>query len=242
MSKKILIKLSGEALEDSKNHNIFNPKVLKSIADQINYLVQKDYQIGIVIGGGNIWRGKLFNNLQINEESAHYMGMLSTVINSIALTNFLRTNYQLKAVNLINSLEVNIPNHYIKYNGKSIAKYFQPNVVNVFAGGTGKPFFSTDTSVAQKAIAAGADLVLIAKFGTDGVYDKDPNLYKDAKFIQNISFKECLKNNKINVMDNEALKLLENKKIKLYIFDMNKKDSIIKVLETKEFKKTIIEN
>ena len=234
---KILLKLSGEALENKKDNLIFDGSLIKSIAEQINELSNLGYKVGVVVGGGNIWRGKLHDILKIDQESADYMGMLSTVINSIALANILRQNFNTK-VNVYNSLEVNIPNNFIKYNSKKISKQFdKKGLVSIFAGGTGKPFFSTDTSVAQKAVAAKVNRILIGKFGTDGVYDKDPNEFKDAKFIKEITFKDALKKD-LKVMDKKALEILENKNIEVVIFDILEKNSIIKAIKDDSFKKT----
>ena len=237
-NKKILIKISGEALQESNSDLIYSKEILSSICDQIYKLSKQGYLIGIVIGGGNIWRGKLSDKLNIVQESGHYMGMLSTVINSIAMSSMLENNYKVKT-NIINSLEVIIPNKYIKYDPENVSEYFVEGTINIFAGGTGKPFFSTDTSVVRKAIASGAKEILIAKNGTDGVYDKDPNVYNDASFISNISFEDALAKN-INVMDRSAIEELSGKDITVKVFDMKAKDSIINSLLDNSFKMTIM--
>ncbi|NQX84243.1 MAG: UMP kinase [Mycoplasmataceae bacterium] len=236
--KRILIKLSGEALQNTEDNLIFDENVLFNICEQIKELVKDKYSVGIVVGGGNIWRGKLSNMLEISQESGDYMGMMATVINSLAISSILSEKYHVKT-NLINSLKVDIPERYIEYNPSNVKDLFVPGEVNIFAGGTGKPFFSTDTSVVRKAISSNVSEILIAKFGTDGVYDKDPNNHKDAKFISELTFDYAIKNN-IAVMDEAAIKELSETDIVVKLFGMSEKNSILKSINDNNFKMTIM--
>ncbi len=219
--QRILLKLSGEALSGNKKGEIYDLEVLENILEQVKFLLQKDIEVSIVIGGGNIWRGEISSKLNINLRKADYMGMMATTINAVALESYLN-NHGVSAI-VVNSL-----------NFEDIAKNMSPEEMDlelkgkkviIFGGGTGKPFFSTDTAASLRAKQIKADVILIAKNNTNGVYDKDPNKYPDAKFINEISYDEILEQ-RLEVIDHSAIEILKDANIDLLIFNMNDKNFI----------------
>ena len=182
--KRILIKISGEALADEKNHLILDKNKLEAIAKVVKKLHQAKVQVGIVIGAGNIWRGKLAKSMNIDPATGDYMGMLGTTINCLALGDALN-NLGLKTKVLS---AVTIETFCEKYSPKLADKYLKQGYVVLFAAGTGKPFFTTDTTASLRALDIGADAIFAAKNGVDGVYDSDPRINKNAKRRFNIKY------------------------------------------------------
>ncbi len=231
--KRVLLKLSGEALA-SKN-DIYDKKVLKNILEQVIFLVKKQkVQLGIVIGGGNIWRGEISHSIGIDPIKADYMGMMATTINAVALASFFNEN-NLEAI-VVNALS--FEDIATDLDAKESQKLLESGKIIIFGGGTGKPSISTDTAASMRAIQIDAQAILIAKNNTDGVFDKDPNKYPDAKFYPEINYDQILEQN-LKVIDLESLKILKNKSIDLIIFNMNKKD-FIKNLYNNKYRKTIV--
>lgn len=225
--KRVLIKLSGEALMgQDKSSKVLNKDVMFEVANQIKSLVDNGVEIGIVIGGGNIFRGKYCDELSIKRAPADYMGMVATVFNSLAFKAVLDSigvdNVVMSALNINQVCE---PYYYLK-----ALKHLNYKKVVIFAGGTGNPYFSTDTAAALRASEIGADIILMAKNGVDGVYDKDPKKYSDAAMYEKISFDEVLLK-KLEVVDLNAINLCQSNKINLIIFNMDKKDAIIDVVK-----------
>ncbi len=236
--KRILIKLSGEAFES--NTKTISRDVLENIFHQIKYLKEKyKLEISIVVGGGNIFRGNVSKEVGLGEDTApaDYMGMLATTINAIAIKTYFNNN-GLKS-EILNALSI-----------EDIAKKATPDLsikelkegkVLIFGGGTGKPYVSTDTAAALRALETQSDVILMAKNGVDGAFDKDPNKFNDAKFLENLTFDEVIKNN-LQVMDKEAAQMLHDseKNINVIIFNMNKDNNIINLYENDKTLKTII--
>lgn len=235
--ERIILKLSGEALTNSRE-NIYSIDILKNITEQISYLI-KNYQlkIGIVIGGGNIFRGSLAKSLGMvkNEETADHMGMLATTINALALDIYLK-NAKVKSV-VLNAREIkgllNQPSE------EKISEEFLKNDVIIFGGGTGKPYVSTDTAAALRAVESKSSYILMAKNNIDGIYDKDPNRFTNAKFFSKLTFKKFI-DLKLQAIDHQALQKLEDTNIKIIVFNMNGKNNIIKLYENKLKAKTIL--
>ena len=232
--KRILLKLSGEALSDGGDA-IYNKKVLENIYEEVKFLVDKKVQVSIVIGGGNIWRGEIANQINLDHEKADYMGMLATSINSIALTSFFN-NKGLESV-FVNMFEI-----------ENVAKNATPEVLNtylnegkvvIFGGGTGKPFFSTDTAASLRAKETNAEAIFIAKNNTNGIYDKDPNTNQDAIFYPEITFQEII-DRKLKVIDITAIELLKTTNIELIIFNMNRDNFIKNLYNNSNQTKTIV--
>ena len=221
--KRVLLKLSGEALLGKKEFGI-DVDVLKDIARQIKVLRENGVEIGIVIGGGNIFRGNESKELKIDRATADYMGMLATVINGLALQSMLMS-YGIDA-RVMSSLSLTqVAEPYIL--AKAIA-HFQKGRVIIFAGGTGLPFFTTDTTAALRAIEIKADALFKAT-KVDAIYSADPAKVKNAKKYSTITYTEFLAKN-LKAMDSTAVSLCRDFKMPIILFNMTKKDNLIKAV------------
>lgn len=217
MSKRrIMIKLSGEALAGQSGIGI-DPKVVKQIAKEIKAAYDLDLcEIGLVVGGGNIFRGKLADEMGIERSSADYMGMIGTILNALALQNSLEAlGVPTRVMSSLNIPEVAEP--YIR---RKAISHLEKNFIVIFGGGTGNPYFSTDTTSALRAAELGASIIYMAKNGTDGVYDKDPKVYQDSLKFNQLTHQEILKR-ELQVMDSTASALCHDNNIDIYVFDMN---------------------
>ena len=228
MKQVVLLKLSGEAMSKVDGIGIDMEKV-KIIALEIKDLIDTDISLGIVVGAGNIWRGRDAEAIGMDRVSADQMGMLGTVLNAMALAGALETigvkTRVMTSMQIGNMTELFHRNH---------AKYaLQHDEVVIFGGGTGSPFFSTDTTAALRAAEIGAKTILMAKNGTDGVYDSDPRKNKMSKRFSKISYDELLKNH-LQVMDLTAATLCYDNNINIVVFDMGVKGNIKKVMEHPE--------
>ena len=220
MYKRVLLKLSGEALAASDFP--FNVDTLSEVARQIKEISDAGIKVGIVIGGGNICRGRIFETLGLDRVKADYSGMLATVINSIMLEASL-TNLGVKA----KALSVIEAQNVERYDIEKANKYLEEGYVLIFGGGYGQPYYSTDTGSAQRAADINAEIILMAKTGVDGVYDKDPNKFNDAKRFDELTFDDILRLN-LQVIDSQAAELCSKNKIGAFVFNMSDKDNIIK--------------
>jgi len=223
--KRIILKLSGEALAYPDSKGIDFQKVNK-IALEIKKLYDLgNIQLGIIVGGGNIWRGKDAEELGIDRSSADYMGMLATILNALAVQAALeKLGLDTRAMTSLSIPAVAEP--YIRR--KAISN-LEKNRIVIFGGGTGLPFFSTDSTASLRGAELGADIILMAKNGVDGVYDKDPNKYPDAKRYDKLTYEEVIEKN-LGVMDLTAATLCKENNIKIIVFDMNKEDNIKNVV------------
>ncbi len=232
--KRIIIKLSGEALADEKSKLIFNAKYLDEIAKTIKKMHDKGVEIGIVVGAGNIWRGKLANQIGIENATADYMGMLGTIINALAIQSALDNNGLICRV--MSALEVNsVAEPYIR---KRAIRHLQKGRIVIFAGGTGNPFFTTDTAAALRAIDIGAEAIFAAKNGVDGVYSDDPRNNPNAEFIKEISFEDVVSKN-LQVMDQTSITMLIGKGIVIKVFNMANSQNFLDALDGKDVGTTI---
>jgi len=227
---RILIKLSGEALMGKeKSSKVLDKEVMFTTASQIKELVNNGVEVGIVIGGGNIFRGKYSDELSIKRAPADYMGMVATIFNSLAFKAVLDSlNVENVVMSAININQVCEPYYYLK-----ALNHLNNKKVVIFAGGTGNPYFSTDTATALRASEINADIILMAKNGVDGVYNKDPRKYSDAIKYESISYDEILYN-KLEIVDLNAITLCQSNKINLIIFNMDEKNAIIDVVKGKK--------
>lgn len=225
--KKVILKLSGEAIADSSN-SILNPKKLSDIVSLIETLFKCGVKVGVVIGAGNIFRGRIAVDNGIDTESGDYMGMIGTVINLKAISSLLN---QRNIPNVLYSaLNVeNVTKHY----DAEIAKKEYENSVVLLAGGIGKPNFTTDTCAALRAVELDAELILAGKYGVKGVYDKDPRLYKDAKFLEKLTYQEVLDMD-LKVMDKTAISLLLHSNVITKVFSMDDMNNFILAIEDKD--------
>jgi len=224
--KRILLKLSGEALSDNHQKLILDAKHLDIVAKAIKGMYDKGVQIAIVVGAGNIWRGKLAEQIGIERSTADYMGMLGTIINSLALQSAIEnTGLECRVMSAIEVKAVSEP--YIK---KRAISHLEKGRVVIFAGGTGNPFFTTDTTATLRAIEIEADAIFMAKNGVDGVYDSDPRENVTARFIPQISFQELMARN-LHVMDQTAVSMIQYEDIVIHIFNMNDTNNFLRILE-----------
>ncbi len=225
MYKRILLKISGESIAYKEKNQTLNCDKLNAIAAVIKTLHNLGIQVGVVIGAGNIWRGKFASKINIDPAEADYMGMLGTIINATALSSALKSiGVKSVAMSAIQVDPITVP-----FNQDEAKKYLDEGYVVVFGGGTGKPFFTTDTAATLRAIQIDADLICMAKYGVDGVYDDDPNKNPNAKFIKNLTFEEIL-NSKLMVMDLSAVELIKDKDIEVRVFNMDDPKNIEKVV------------
>ena len=223
--KKILLKISGEALLGSQEFGI-DPKPVEMICNEIKKVHNLGVQLAIVVGGGNIFRGmKNSKKLGMDQASGDYVGMLATVMNAIALQSELRKIGVPCRVQ--SALDINkIAEPYIRF--KAI-RHLEKGRVVIFAAGTGNPFFTTDTAAALRAAEIGAQAMLMAKNGVDGVYDDDPRINPNAKKYDKITYDDIIVNN-LKVMDLTSCSLCKQNHIPISVFDFAQEDSIIKIL------------
>lgn len=215
MYQRIILKLSGEALKGNGVYSI-DPKTVKQIALEIKELRELNVEVAIVVGAGNIWRGKIGEELGMDRAQADYMGMLGTIMNGLALQDQLeQIGVPTRVMTALQTAAVAEP--YIR---RRALRHLEKGRVVVLAGGTGSPYFSTDTNAALHAAELGAPVILMAKNGVDGIYDKDPRKHPDAKKITHISHQEVLEKN-LAVMDSTAASLCKDNDIDIFVFDMN---------------------
>ncbi|MCR4898299.1 MAG: UMP kinase [Acholeplasmatales bacterium] len=222
MYKRVLLKLSGEALKGNADFGI-DPITVKVIAEQIKDIHDMGVEVGIVVGGGNIWRGKTAEALGMDRAQADYMGMLATIMNGLAVQDSLE--HLGVPTRVMTAITVNqVAEPYIR---RKAMRHLEKGRVCIFVGGLGSPYFSTDTASVLRATEIGAEVVLMAKNGTEGVYDKDPRKNPDAKMFDELTFKDIL-NKDLEVMDSTAAAICKDNKLKLIVFNMNKPGNIAK--------------
>ena len=222
--KRVLLKLSGEALAGDKKTGFDEPTVTE-VANQVKQLVDSGIQVGIVIGGGNFWRGRTSETIE--RTKADQIGMLATVMNCIYVSEIFRSVGMMTRV--LTPFECG--NFSKLYSKDRAEKYFSKNMVVFFAGGTGHPYFSTDTATVLRAIEIEADVILLAK-AIDGVYDSDPKVNKDAKKYDEISIDEVVAN-KLAVVDLTASIMCMENKMPMMVFGLNEKNSIVNTVNGK---------
>lgn len=222
--KRIMLKLSGEALAGSKKTG-FDEDTVRKVALQVKQLVDAGTEVGIVIGGGNFWRGRTSEH--IDRTKADQIGMLATVMNCIYVSEIFRSVGM--QTNILTPFECG---SFTKLFSKDRAnKYFAKGMVVFFAGGTGHPYFSTDTGVVLRAIEVEAETILLAK-SIDGVYDADPAKNPQAKKYDEISIQEVIDKN-LQVVDMTASILARDNKMPMWVFDLNEEDSIVNTINGK---------
>lgn len=230
--KRVMLKLSGEALAGTKGHG-FDFEVVDRIANEIKELVSLNIEVTLVVGGGNIWRGR--NGVDMERSTSDYMGMLATCINSLALQDSLeRTGVHTRVQTAIEMKEVAEP--FIR---RRAVRHLQKGRVVIFAAGSGNPYFSTDTAAALRAAETDAEVILLAK-KVDGVYDSDPNINKDAKKYDKLTFKEVLEKD-LKVMDATATSLCKENNIPIIVFALDEPGNILKAT-TGEVIGTLVNN
>lgn len=220
--KRILLKLSGEALAGDKKVGI-DDNVVNEITGKIKAVSDLGVEVAIVVGGGNFWRGR--SSEKMDRVTADHMGMLATLMNSLALSDALEQHGAVTRV--LSAVDVRqMAEPYIR---KRAVRHLEKGRIVIFACGTGNPYFSTDTGAALRATEIGADIMLKATM-VDGVYDKDPNVYPDAVRYEKVTHDEVLSSN-LKVMDATAAALCRDNHTKIYVFSMEDPDNIIRVVK-----------
>lgn len=218
--RRIVLKISGEALAGDNGFGI-DPAVIRNIARQITEVAQLNVQIAVVVGAGNIWRGAVGSQMGMDRATADYMGMLATVMNALALQDALeKMGVATRVQSSIHMSEVAEP--YIR---RRAIRHLEKGRVVIFAGGTGNPFFSTDTTAALRAAEIEAEVILMAKNGVDGVYTADPQKDPTATKYSELDFMQVL-NEGLGVMDSTAASLCMDNDIPLLVFALNEEGNI----------------
>lgn len=228
--KRVVLKLSGEALSGDKGFG-FDEQTCVMVAKQVKKLVDDGIQVGVVIGGGNFWRGR--SSEKIDRTKADQIGMLATIMNCVYVSEIFRTEGMKTSV--LTPFECgNVSKLYSKDRAN---KYFERGMVVFFAGGLGHPYFSTDTPTVLRAVEIEADCILLAK-SIDGVYDSDPAKNPNAKRYDEISIQDVI-DQKLQVVDMTASIIAMEQKMPMYVFSLNEEDSIVKAI-TGKFNGTVV--
>jgi len=224
MYKRVLLKLSGEALAGKEKN--FDPVVLHSLAEEIKEASDLGIQIAIVVGGGNFIRGKTLADIGIDRVQGDYMGMLATIINACAIQS------ALEAVGVDTRVQtsVDMPKISEPFIQKRALRHLEKGRVLIFGGGTGSPYFTTDTTAALRASEIKADVILMAKNGVDGVYSADPKRDPNATKFEHLTYMDLL-NKGLQVMDSTATSMCMDNNMELMIFNMNEKGNIVRAMK-----------
>ena len=223
MYKRVLLKLSGEAL--SGEGKLLNQDVLARLAKELKQIQEQGVQLAIVVGRGNIIRGKEMAELGVKRTQGDYMGMLGTVINALAVQNALeQIGVQTRVQTAVEMQKVAEP-----FILRRAVRHLEKGRIVIFGAGTGSPYFSTDTTAALRASEIDADVILMAKNGVDGVYDSDPKKNPDAKKYDKLNYMDVL-NEGLQVMDSTAISMCMDNDIDLVVFNMNEPGNIVKAV------------
>jgi uridylate kinase len=222
---RVLVKLSGEALMGSAAFGI-DTATLKGLSEQIKTVLAMGVDVGVVVGGGNFWRGAtVAQSLGMETATAHYAGMLATIMNGLALQDTLENiGVTVRTQSAISVQAVAEP--YIR---RRAIRHLEKGRVVIFAGGTGNPYMTTDTAAALRAVEIGAEVLLMAKNGVDGVYDADPRAVPAARKYERLSYLEAL-SRRLGVMDSTALSLCMENNLPIVVFDLAAEGSIIRAV------------
>ncbi|MCL2812046.1 MAG: UMP kinase [Clostridia bacterium] len=230
--KRVLLKLSGEALGD--NGKLFDHEQIDRVAAVIGELSRRQVQVAVVIGAGNIWRGRQGPAANMNAVTADHMGMLGTVINSLAMQDAVERQGVLTRL----QTAVEMTRFAEPYTYRRAIRHLEKGRVLIFACGTGNPFFSTDTAAALRSVEIGAEAILLAK-NVDGVYDDDPRANPNARLLKDITYSEAIQRN-LRVMDPSALTICnENKVSAIRVFGLEQPENILRVMEGEDLGTTV---
>lgn len=218
--KRIVLKLSGEAMAGGQGFGL-SPEIIKSVAAQVKEIVDLGVEVAVVVGGGNIWRGKVGSEMGMDRATADYMGMLATVMNSLALQDSLeKQDVETRVLSSIEMRQVAEP--YIR---RRAIRHLEKKRVVIFSAGTGNPYFSTDTTAALRAAEIEADVILMAKNNVDGVYSADPKTDVQAVKYDELSYFDVIQQG-LQVMDSTASTLCMDNDIPLVVFSIMEKGNI----------------
>lgn len=224
--KRILLKISGEALSGDKTHG-FDAAALKGVAKQIADVMKLGTQVGVVVGGGNFWRGRQGD--EMDRTTADYMGMLATVINALAVADAIeREGAEARVMTSLQISGVGEP-----FNYKVADRYLKEGKAVVFGGGTGNPYFSTDTGASLRAVEIGADALLLAK-NIDGIYDSDPKINPDAKKFDKLTYDEYVEKG-LKAMDTSAVVMCKENGLKIHAFGLKGENSVVNAVVGAEY-------
>lgn len=226
--KRVILKLSGEALREHGSHDNISPEIVEGIANQIKTAHESGLQIAIVVGGGNFWRGAAAAGRGMDRATADYVGMLATVMNALAVQSMLEAVGVPSRVQTAIEMK-NVAETFIR---RLAIRHMEKGRVVIFGGGTGNPFFTTDTTAALRASEIGADMIFKAT-NVDGVYNKDPRTNEDAVRYESLTYNEALSQN-LKVMDGTAFTLCQDNDIPIIVFDMNQEGNIRRALTGEE--------
>ena len=222
---RILLKLSGESFKGDKDYGL-DIDVLKYISNELSTLNNSNVQLGVVVGGGNIWRGVDYELTGMDRATADSAGMLATIMNALSLQDALeKINIKVRTQSSINITSVAEP--YIR---RRAIRHMEKGRIVIFAGGTGNPYMSTDTAAALRALEIGADILIMAKNKVDGVYSSDPRTNKDAKKIETITHHDAL-SRRLNVFDSTALSLCMDNKLPISVFDIFESRNLVRICQ-----------
>lgn len=222
--RRVILKLSGEALREAGSRDNISPEIVERIAGEVKAAVEGGVELGIVVGGGNFWRGASASARGMDRATADYVGMLATVMNALALQGALEHT----GVPCVVQSAIEMQNVAETFIRRKAARHLSEGRVVIFAAGTGSPFFSTDTTAALRASEMGADQVLKATM-VDGVYDSDPKKNPDAKRFERVTFQECI-SKRFQVMDATAFSLCMDNHIPIVIFDLTRSGNVTAAL------------
>ena len=226
--KRILLKISGEMLSGPQDFGL-QPEALEKYANKIKSVYDKGYEIGIVIGGGNIFRGMSVAAKGMDRVAGDYLGMLATIMNSVALQSALeKLGCNTRVMSAITITQLAEP--YIR---RKAARHLEKGRIVIMAGGTGNPYFTTDTAAVLRGIEINADVIMKGT-KVDGVYDKDPMKFSDAKRYDKLTYKEVV-NDELRVMDLTAITLCQENNFPILVFNLKDDDSISNALESREY-------
>ncbi len=227
MVKRIMLKISGEVLGDRRGEGI-DPQALVRIATEISKVHKAGFQMAVVVGGGNLWRYRDTKEVGIERTTSDYMGMMATIMNGVALQSALEK----LGTHCRVATAIDLPQIAEPYLRRKAIRHLEKKRVVVCAGGTGNPYFTTDTAAALRAVELNCEIILKAT-KVDGVYDADPEKVKGAKRYDKLSFDEAIRKN-LQVMDQTAFSLCRESKLKILVFDMHRKNSILEAAQGKK--------
>ena len=223
--KRILLKLSGESFKGDQDYGI-DQRAVSYISGEIKKIVQLGVEVGVVVGGGNIWRGSEASVEGMERAVADYVGMLATVMNSMILQSTLENSVNVDT-RVLSAIDIRqISETYIR---RRAIRHLEKGRVVIFAAGIGNPYMTTDTASALRAIEIDSQVLIMAKYNVDGVYSSDPNKNPDAKKLSHISYMEAL-NDGLNIMDSTALSLCMENKLPILVFDLFVENSLLKLV------------
>lgn len=226
--KRVVIKVSGEALGDDKDRTILDKEKLAAVAKSIKAVHDLGVEVAVVVGAGNIWRGRLAESVGIDHSTGDYMGMLGTIINALAL----QSAFEEKGLVVRVMSAINVPQVCEPYIRRKAINHLDNGRVVIFAGGTGNPFFTTDTTATLRALDIEADAIIMGKNGVDGVFDSDPRKNKNAKLLTKLTYLEVIER-QLAVMDLTAVAMLSETDIKINVFNMDNPDALLDVVKGK---------